>query len=103
MMGASQKLKLYSWFPNDRKYLDVEFPWESDVWYTMKFIVKNEMRDGELVSVCRGKVWKRDEAEPSQWSIEWVDSPANEIGSPGLSGNAKDSEIFIDNVKVYPQ
>ena len=103
MMGASQKLKLYSWIPHDRKVHEVDFHWEPDVWYTMKFTVTNEDRDGERVSVCRGKVWKRDEAEPKQWSIEWVDSPANETGSPGLTGNAKDAEIFIDNVKVFPQ
>ena len=60
----------------------------------------NEVRDGERVSVCRGKAWKRDDTEPAQWSIEWADSPANETGSPGLSGNAGDAEIFIDNVKV---
>lgn len=103
VMGAAQKLKLYSWYPHDRKVFEVEYPWEPDVWYTMKMIVTNEERNGEKVSVCRGKVWKRDEAEPSQWTIEWADSPANDNGSPGLSGNAKDSEIFIDNVKVYPQ
>ena len=69
----------------------------------MKFIVTNEVQNGEKVSVCRGKVWKRDDAEPSPWSIEWADSPANDSGSPGLVGNAKDAEIFIDNVKVVPQ
>ena len=103
MMGAGQKLKLYSWVPHDRKVFEVDFPWETGVWYTMKFNVTNEDRDGGKVSVCRGKVWKRDDAEPSSWSIEWSDSPANETGSPGLIGNAKDAEIFIDNVKVVPQ
>jgi hypothetical protein len=103
MMGAAQKLKLYSWVPHDQKVHEVDFQWEPEVWYTMKLVVTNEMRDGEKVSVCRGKVWKRDEAEPSPWSIEWADAPANDTGSPGLVGNAKDAEIFIDNVKVVPQ
>ena len=103
MMGAAQKLKLYSWVPHDRKIHEVEFPWEPETWYTMKLIVTTEDQNGEKVSVCRGKVWKRDDAEPVAWSIEWVDSPANETGSPGLVGNAKDAEIFIDNVKVVPQ
>lgn len=103
LMGASQKLKLYSWIPHDRKVHEVDFSWEPEVWYTMKMTVTNEMQDGVEVSVCRGKAWKRDEAEPSQWSIEWTDSPANKTGSPGLTGNAKDAEIFIDNVKVVPQ
>ncbi len=103
MMGAAQKLKLYSWIPHDRKFHEVDFHWEPEVWYTMKFTVTNEERNGEKVSVCRGKVWKRDEAEPSQWSIEWADSPANDNGSPGLTGNAKDAEIFFDNVKITPR
>ena len=62
-----------------------------------------EDRDGQKVSVCRGKAWKKSDAEPPQWSIEWTDSPANLTGSPGLFGNAKDSEIFVDNVSVVPQ
>ncbi|WP_373649508.1 PQQ-binding-like beta-propeller repeat protein [Schlesneria sp. DSM 10557] len=103
MMGAAQKLKVYSWVPHDQKVHEVDFQWEPEVWYTMKFIVNNEDRDGERVSVCRGKAWKRDEPEPAEWSIEWADSPCNETGSPGLVGNAKDAEIFIDNVRVVPQ
>lgn len=102
MMGAAQKLKVYSWIPHDRKVHEVDFTWDPDVWYTMKFMVTTESRDGEKVSVCRGKAWKRDEQEPKEWSIEWFDSPANDTGSPGLTGNAKDAEIFIDNVKVTP-
>ncbi|WP_434127633.1 hypothetical protein, partial [Enterococcus faecium] len=74
----------------------------ADVWYTLKFQVNNEKVDNVEMSVCRGKVWKRGEPEPEKWSIEWKDSPANENGSPGMSGNAKDAEIFIDNVKVTP-
>lgn len=103
MMGAAQKLKVYSWLTHDRKVHEVDFEWEPEVWYTMKFIVDNEQRDGKLMSVCRGKAWKRGDKEPEKWSIEWADAPANEIGSPGLSGNSGDAEIFIDNVKVTPR
>lgn len=103
LMGASQQLKLYSWYPHDQKFFDLPFAWTPDTWYTMKLEVTNEMRDGEEWSVCRGKVWKRDEAEPEAWSIEWADRPANDTGSPGLSGNVKNSELFFDNVKVTPR
>lgn len=102
MMGASQQLKLYSWIPHDQKYHDVPFPWVADTWYTMKFRVTVESRDGQSVAVLRGKSWKRGEAEPAEWGIEWTDAPANEQGSPGLFGNAKDTEIFFDNVTVTP-
>jgi hypothetical protein len=103
MQGASQNLKLYSWIPHDQKYHDSPFEWVADTWYTMKFRVNVEQKDGQNVAVLRGKVWKRDETEPSAWSIEWTDAPANEQGSPGLFGNAKDTEIFFDNVTVTPQ
>jgi hypothetical protein len=103
LMGASQQLKLYSWIPHDQKVHEVPFAWEPGTWYTMKFEVKVENRGGKPVSVCRGKVWKRSDAEPTPWSIEWEDAPPNYSGSPGLSGNAKDAEIFVDNVKVTPQ
>jgi outer membrane protein assembly factor BamB len=103
MLGASQQLKLYSWFPHDQKSHEVPFTWQAGEWYTLKMIVTIEEQDGQKVSVCKGKAWKKSESEPSQWSIEWTDSPANLTGSPGLFGNAKDSEIFVDNVIVVPQ
>lgn len=103
LMGASQQLMLYSWYPHDQKFFNTPFAWTPDTWYTMKLEVTNEMRDGAEWSVCRGKVWKRDDAEPDAWSIEWADRPANQSGSPGLSGNVKQSEVFFDNVKVTPR
>lgn len=103
MLGASQQLKVYSWFPHDQKSHEVPFNWVAGEWYTLKMIVTIEERDGQTVSVCHGKAWKKADPEPSQWSIEWADSPANLNGSPGLFGNAKDSEIFVDNVVVTPQ
>lgn len=103
MMGAAQQLKVYSWYPHDQKVHIADFAWEPDTWYTLKFQVNNETRDGVEYSVCRGKVWKQADTEPEAWSIEWADTPSNEHGSPGLFGNAKDTEIFFDNVIVTPQ
>ncbi|OYW24365.1 MAG: hypothetical protein B7Z55_02385, partial [Planctomycetales bacterium 12-60-4] len=102
MMGASQQLKLYSWIPHDQKYYSQDFAWTADTWYRLKFRVTITEKDGEPAALLQGKAWKRDEAEPAEWSIEWTDSPANVNGSPGLFGNAKDAEIFIDNVIVTP-
>ncbi|MBS0201937.1 MAG: PQQ-binding-like beta-propeller repeat protein [Planctomycetes bacterium] len=103
MIGSSQQLKLYSWFPHDQKSHEAPFAWEAGEWYTLKLVVTVESRDGELASVCRGKAWKKGNPEPSEWSIEWADSPANLSGSPGLFGNSKDAEVFVDNVIVVPQ
>jgi hypothetical protein len=53
-------------------------------------------------AVLRGKVWPRDEKEPSAWTLEATDEAGNLIGSPGLWGNANDSEITVDNITVTP-
>lgn len=102
MQGTSQKLKLYSWIPHDQKYHDQPFSWVADTWYTMKFRVTTSKKDDADVALLQGKVWKRDEEEPKEWTIEWSDSPANLVGSPGLFANATNAEVFIDNVKVTP-
>lgn len=102
LMGASQQLKLYSWYSHDQKYKEIDFPWNPDVWYRMKLQAATEIRNGQQVVVYRGKVWPKEEDEPENWSIEDVNLFPDTMGSPGLSGNAKTSEIFFDNIKVYP-
>ncbi len=52
--------------------------------------------------MLRGKVWKRGEEEPDEWTIEAADAVPNTHGSPGLFGNAQLTEFYIDNVEVYP-
>jgi outer membrane protein assembly factor BamB len=102
MLGASQELKLYSWVAHERKFATLPFEWKADIWYTMKLKTSVEERDGEQIAVLKGKVWPRDEDEPDAWTIEWEDKPANTQGSPGLVGNAKDAEIYYDNIIVTP-
>ena len=67
----------------------------------MKFRVATEEVDGQQRAVLRGKVWPRDQAEPDAWTIEAVDESPNLNGSPGLYGNAKDAELYLDNIRVY--
>jgi hypothetical protein len=100
--GASQEIVLYSWYAHEERYWKQPFEWKPDVWYTLKLSATHEMREGESVAILKGKVWPRDEEEPTEWTIKWEDSPANENGSPGLFGNAKDAEIFYDNIIVTP-
>jgi len=101
LMGASQELKIVSWISHESKFKAVPFEWKSNTWYTLKFKASTEEKDGRLVSVLAGKCWPRDGKEPEEWTVTWEDYPANETGAPGLSGSAKDSEVFFDNVKVY--
>lgn len=96
MMGANQKLQIRTWTPQLRMASTVDFKWESDTWYTIK--LKTAVEDGK--AVLRGKAWKRGEDEPKEWMVTATDDVPSENGSPGFFGNAKDAEIFYDNIKV---
>jgi outer membrane protein assembly factor BamB len=100
LIGSSQQLQIRSWTSRlDLRFAKtIEFPWKTDLWYTMKF--QSENKDGK--AHLRGKVWPRGEKEPAAWTIEATDETPNVSGSPGLFGNATDAEVFIDNVKVTP-
>jgi len=98
LMGAAQQLQLRSWPPQVATHFSktIPFAWEAGRWYTIRFEART--RDGD--AVLRGKVWPRGEPEPEAWTIEAVHEAGNLAGSPGFFGNAKDSEISIDNVSV---
>jgi outer membrane protein assembly factor BamB len=112
LMGAAQELKVISWISHETKFKAVPFEWKPNTWYTTKLNasvkeVKEEKEvDGKKttvvkkIAVLQGKVWPRGTEEPKEWTITWEDEPGNVTGSPGLFGNAKDAEIFFDNVKV---
>ncbi|MCA9214174.1 MAG: PQQ-like beta-propeller repeat protein [Planctomycetales bacterium] len=98
-MNSQQELQIRSWTSRLelRFAKTIPFRWESGTWYTMKFQSENAGQ----TAVLRGKVWQRGTSEPAEWTIEAVDATPNTTGSPGMFGNASDSEFLIDNVKVY--
>ncbi len=97
LQGENQVLEIRTWGPHDfRTKATIDFPWEAEKWYTMKFRAENQ--DGN--AVLKGKAWPRGEDEPAEWNIEVTDPVPNEQGSPGLFGNAKDAELYLDNISV---
>jgi len=100
LQGGAQRLQIRSWTPRLelRFAKTIDFPWQSKTWYTVKFQAASTANETTL----RGKVWKRGETEPEQWSIEATDSTPNRNGSPGIFGNSSDAEFYIDNVSVSP-
>ena len=98
LQGASQKVEVRTWSTQLRMAKSVPFAWEPNVWYTMKLAVE---QTGETAQV-RGKVWRREDDEPEAWTVEAVDTSPNLQGSPGLYGNAKDTEIYLDNLAITP-
>jgi len=99
MMGASKKMQIRTWTPQlNRLSFEAPIEWEPNTWYTLKF--HTGVEDGK--AVLKGKFWKKGEPEPEAWTVEGVDEEPNVQGSPGLFGNAKDAEIFYDNLTVTP-
>lgn len=96
LQGNGQKLQIRSWVPQLRMAEEMEFPWEPGIWYRMKF---QATVDGST-ALLRAKVWPKDEEEPEEWMLEAQDDVANQQGSPGLYGNAKDAELYLDNISV---
>ncbi len=100
LMGESQQLQIRTWSAQLRMASTVDFPWKEDIWYRMKFRVDIESEPPAAVAVLRGKVWPRDEPEPKEWSITARDDSPNLAASPGLYGNAKVAELYLDNIEV---
>ena len=105
MMGESQQIQMRTWSAQNRLSLGneastIDFAWKEDTWYRMKFRVDIQSEPPAAVAILRGKIWPRDEAEPDQWTITATDESPNLSASPGLYGNAKVAELYLDNIEV---
>lgn len=96
MQGRHQRLQIRSWASDLRMAKTIDFAWETGIWYTMKMMV--EIADDK--AIIRGKVWRRGEPEPEEWTITAEDPLPNREGSPGIYGNSP-ADIYYDNLKVW--
>ncbi len=96
LIGNHQRLQIVSWLSDFRMAKTIDFPWEEDVWYTMKLKVDQE--GGR--AIVRGKVWKTDSVEPMAWTIEAEDPLPLTEGSPGIYGYSP-TNVYYDNLKVW--
>ena len=96
LQGIYQRLEIRAWSSDLRMAKRIDFAWEMDVWYTMK--MKVDIENGK--AIVRGKVWKKDDAEPKAWTIEVEDPLPVHEGSPALYGYSP-ATIYYDNVKVW--
>jgi outer membrane protein assembly factor BamB len=95
--GENRWLRLFSWGSHDKRtFKELPLTAEPDVWYTLKLRAANVDGKAQL----QGKLWKRGETEPAAWTIEMVDSQPITHGAPGMTGNATNAELYIDNVSV---
>jgi hypothetical protein len=108
LQGDLQQFRLVSWGGLLRVDKTISYPWTENQWYTLKLHFKS---DGPSATV-QGKIWRRGEAEPAEWTLEVVDPIANPEGAAGIyarvppgsivSPQEPGSEIFFDNLVITP-
>jgi len=102
LMGNSQQLQVRTWAATLRMARQTPFEWYADRWYRLKFRTETKEQDGKPIAVLSGKVWPRDEPEPDEWTVTAIDESPQLTGAPGLYGNAKVAEFYLDNLEVTP-
>ena len=96
LKGNAQELEVNS--NQERIKVAKPFKWAPNTWYRLKVRV-DVAQDGS--GIVRGKAWKRNEPEPSEWTIEVPHKHAHQNGSPGLFGFApQEQRVAIDNISV---
>lgn len=102
LMGNGE-LWLESWGTMPRVHVETPFAWETNKWYRMKMRVEVGGRETKIL----GKVWPRDAAEPTDWTLNFADTYPNREGSPGLyaysngtTPKSDGTEVFFDNLQV---
>lgn len=95
LKGNHGKLSIQSWAPHLRMAKEIRYRSDPDVWYTLKMTVEVSDEGARVL----GKVWKRGEDEPEEWTLEAMDPHPNTQGSPGLYTYAI-ADCYFDNVIV---
>ncbi len=76
----------------------VPFTLTPNEWYHLKVKV-DVAKDGS--GVVRAKAWKKADAEPEAWTIEFNHKHAHENGSPGFfSLSPQEQRAWLDNIEV---
>lgn len=107
--NGKREARIFSWEARagGRVNVATEFDWQPGVWYTAKFTVEEKGKTARL----RGKVWKKGEAEPEKWTVEFEDPSPNPEGAAALYGYISDPVVsvtdpgaaaYYDNVKITP-
>ena len=71
--------------------------------------VKFTVEQKEKSAVVRGKVWKKGEAEPGAWTVEFEDPSPNREGAAAVYAYISNvtetepgSEAYFDNLSITP-
>ena len=95
LLGKKEELQLRVWASELEKSKTIPFPAEAGAWYHMRLRVDVA---GEKATV-RGKVWKKADPEPSEWTLTLDDPIAVQQGAPGLYADSA-TDLYWDNLVV---
>jgi outer membrane protein assembly factor BamB len=95
LMGKKQELQLRTWASELEKSATLPFAAEPDTWYRMKLRVDAPGETG----TARGKVWKKGDPEPADWTITLEDPAVVQAGAPGVYGDSV-TDLYYDNITV---
>lgn len=95
LQGAHQKVQIRSTSADLRMSQETKFTWDMDTWYVMKLRVETSGKTAQV----RGKIWKRGEEEPGDWTLTAEDPHPVTYGSPGVVGHAR-ADAYWDNIQV---
>jgi hypothetical protein len=102
-----RQARVVSWEARPRINKAAEFDWQPGVWYRVKLTVE----PNEKTATVRAKVWKKDEAEPAGWTVQFEDPSPNREGAaavyayisdPSISDKQPGSNAYFDNVSITP-
>jgi hypothetical protein len=103
LVGNEQKVRISAWDAVPRVAEEIDFAWQPNTWYRLKLTVQIERNR----AVVLGKVWKKGETEPADWTLQLTDENPNFSGPPGLYGSAlgiqppsPGTAIYYDNILV---
>lgn len=97
LVGNANILEISS--NHERVKASVPFPISANQWYTLKTRV-DIAEDGS--GVVRAKAWKKGDAEPEAWTIEYEHKKAHREGAPGLYAFSPQAQktVYIDNISI---
>jgi outer membrane protein assembly factor BamB len=95
LQGKKQDLQLRTWAAELEKSTTIPFPAEPDVWYHMKLRVDAGTDKG----TARGKIWKKDDKEPADWTITLDDPIVIREGAPGIYADSA-TDLYWDNLSL---
>jgi outer membrane protein assembly factor BamB len=96
--SKKRQVRLVSWEARPRFTKVVDFDWQPGTWYTAKLAIEHRAK----TAVVRGKVWKKGDPEPKDWTVELEDTFPNRVGSAGLYGYVTNTLTDVDTGKVQP-